>query len=1158
MANNESLRVESSSSTRSVADLEKNDDDHPYNKQNILLMTDGYKFSHYKQFPVSWSDPAFKTKIFKEGVTKVYNILSAPSIEKIVGKRRVCFITENASCVQEVDITQNATTSLSSEYDPESKILNVNVTKLLKSQESDSDDRVAFNVRVDQLKDLNSNVAAAKDASDLWLEGLQDDDILTFTLRNVDSSKERPNSSMEPPGANQYTGGYNVSYFTPRSYDKPFSDLYDDITKSKQKKGEKEMTKEELKKAREKYQQIVFFGLRYFIETYVTKKITEDNVQTAADFVARYMSNVSVVCMKPGPTPCPAGYDFTMFPYGDWMSIVNGDWVENAGDREQAKGKLPVKIEALPEGTVVNNKALCFKITNTHPRFYWLPNFLETLLVQVWYPTAVATQCRIMRGMYNAFRVHFRLPRPENVLTPPFFHRVFDLLDFGYRGVSSHETAALGSMAYYTAGLQGSDTTAGMRMACKIYPADADFYFRNSYGGTSVPAAEHSCVTSWGKEKDSLEAPQRGAFYNMIRQYVDSFCFTLVSDGFNIWNAIPDVWGGLPRGYNNDRSSVEIKKETGLSWDTKLGPENPYLATYNLNQVSGNVKTFLETHYPLDTVRGLVMYRQLSGTLSIVRPDSGEVEECLPNLLHFMFLTFPEHCVVESTNVKGTPVKYVRFKGQQLRLLQGDGVSLREFSSFLCNTQTNGYAVSTVHYGSGGGLLQKVNRDSLGCAFKCCAMVAKRGDNTWHVEPISKMPIDAPSKESDSGDLVPQRTKEPEKPTDLPKNSFKNVNAAAKVNSFIEPTYSVPGGGEDVPTTKNPLQVVFHPNDALNGSKMDVSNQGSFLKVMNRATLRPDETESSVGAMDRGTINDKHWMNDEGPEGETPNPESYPIKPLVGKPTNGRTCPEYLNRNEQDDFFDPVRMMALHEDEHKRNGSVNALCLYIIKSSLGVDWKNTTSEEWSSIDDKVNVVIKRWVDRFYDIIEIVDPDVQKVWKSMMNSITGLGLKFGDGRPDSISFGAGSALEKTLGKVKARVAKFANDQNLKPEDYAKNVLLVIDGKDPTQPDVKRDMQRTELLGETSTAESAMAKALGSLTGSNRPPLQRQGSRRDLVAAPSEETTAAGSLPMTQASGSTSSQASGSTLSGGGTGYPYASSSLVAENMAAQIRARLGRR
>merc|ERR1712203_1031367 len=76
------------------------------------------------------------------------------------------------------------------------------------------------------------------------------------------------------------------------------------------------------------------------------------------------------------------------------------------------------------------------------------------------------------------------------------------------------------------------------------------------------------------------------------------------------------------------------------------------------------------------------------------------------------------------------------FKGQQMRILQGDGVALDTVGDMLASLLANGFCANTVHFGSGGGLLQKLNRDSLACAFKCCAMYVG-----GKVFPVGKDPI---------------------------------------------------------------------------------------------------------------------------------------------------------------------------------------------------------------------------------------------------------------------------------------------------------------------------------------------------------------------------------------------------------------------------------
>ena len=131
---------------------------------------------------------------------------------------------------------------------------------------------------------------------------------------------------------------------------------------------------------------VVFFGLQYLVRVHDPNVVTAELIEEADAFIARYMADVGVLGEN--------GFDYTMFPRGDWEAMATGDYDGTGNPDPSRAGVLPIKIESLPEGTLLTPGVCCFKLTNTHPRFYWLPNFLETILVQVWYPMTVATQTR--------------------------------------------------------------------------------------------------------------------------------------------------------------------------------------------------------------------------------------------------------------------------------------------------------------------------------------------------------------------------------------------------------------------------------------------------------------------------------------------------------------------------------------------------------------------------------------------------------------------------------------------------------------------------------------------------------------------------------------------------------------------------------------------
>ena len=89
-------------------------------------------------------------------------------------------------------------------------------------------------------------------------------------------------------------------------------------------------------------------------------------------------------------------------------------------------------------------------VTNTDPKCYWLVNFLETLLVQVWYPMTVATNSREQEILLY----YLEKTGDPNTID-------FKLHDFGFRGVSSVESAGIGGAAHLTQFL-GTDTIASL------------------------------------------------------------------------------------------------------------------------------------------------------------------------------------------------------------------------------------------------------------------------------------------------------------------------------------------------------------------------------------------------------------------------------------------------------------------------------------------------------------------------------------------------------------------------------------------------------------------------------------------------------------------------------------------------------------------------
>mmetsp|Transcript_62784 Transcript_62784/g.175494 ORF Transcript_62784/g.175494 Transcript_62784/m.175494 type:complete len:475 (-) Transcript_62784:258-1682(-) len=240
---------------------------------------------------------------------------------------------------------------------------------------------------------------------------------------------------------------------------------------------------------------VCFFGLQYFLKRYmVGEVVTQEKIEEAAELYAAHFS------------------DDKMFFREGWEHIA-----KNCG------GKLPVEIKCVPEGMVIPNKTVLFTMVNTDPKCYWLTNFLETLLVQVWYPMTVCTNSR-----FQKLSIYEYMKKTGNTQWAPPNGVGFKLHDFGFRGVSSVESAATGGVAHLVNFL-GTDTMSAVVCAREFYGEPT--------AGFSIPASEHSTITSWGREGEC------NAMKNMLEKYPKGIV-ACVSDSYNIFKACEDYWGG--------------------------------------------------------------------------------------------------------------------------------------------------------------------------------------------------------------------------------------------------------------------------------------------------------------------------------------------------------------------------------------------------------------------------------------------------------------------------------------------------------------------------------------------------------------------------------------------------------------------------------------
>jgi len=258
------------------------------------------------------------------------------------------------------------------------------------------------------------------------------------------------------------------------------------------------------------WNETVFFGLQYLLKNYFLAPFTQAMVEEAREVITAH-----------GLT----------FNYDGWTNLI-----------AKHGGKLPLRIRAVAEGSIVPLHNVLMTVETTDDEFAWLGSWFETQLMRIWYAVTVSTQSwQIKRDVYK-----FLMETADDADA----EISFKVHDFGSRGVSSQETAAIGGAAHLVNFL-GSDTMSALLLHRKFYNC--------AMAGFSIPAAEHSTITSWGRDHEI------DAYRNMLNNFAKpGKTVAVVSDSWNIYHAVEKIWGEqLKQEVVDSGATVVIRPDSG-------------------------------------------------------------------------------------------------------------------------------------------------------------------------------------------------------------------------------------------------------------------------------------------------------------------------------------------------------------------------------------------------------------------------------------------------------------------------------------------------------------------------------------------------------------------------------------------------------------------
>ncbi|OZI07254.1 nicotinate phosphoribosyltransferase [Siphonobacter sp. BAB-5385] len=324
---------------------------------------------------------------------------------------------------------------------------------------------------------------------------------------------------------------------------------------------------------------VVFFGLQYFIKKYLLEEFEEQFFKKPkTEVVKKYQRRIENYLGK---------------------GAITYDHVEALHEL----GYLPLEIRALPEGTLTPFRVPMFTIQNTQPEFFWLTNFLETLLSCIlWLPCTSATTAFHYRNLLDQYA---EKTGGDAAFVPWQGH------DFSFRGMAGLEAAELSGAAHLLS-FTGTDTIPAIDFLETYYGANVD----TELVGGSVPATEHS-VMCMGTQSGEIDT-----FRRLIHEIYPRGVVSIVSDTWDFWQVITEFMPQLKDAILSREGKVVIRPDSG---DPVLILCGDPAAPVGTPAYKGAVECLWETFGGTITATG---YRLLDAHIGLIYGDSITLERC--------------------------------------------------------------------------------------------------------------------------------------------------------------------------------------------------------------------------------------------------------------------------------------------------------------------------------------------------------------------------------------------------------------------------------------------------------------------------------------------------------------------------------------------------
>lgn len=462
---------------------------------------------------------------------------------------------------------------------------------------------------------------------------------------------------------------------------------------------------------------VVFFGLQGFIKEYLIEYFSKNFFyRKLEDVVAEYKRVIKNTLGEEDP---------------DASHII----------ALHKLGYLPIEIKALPEGTLTPIKVPMFTIENTVDEFFWVTNYLETLLsCMLWQPMTSAT----ISLEYRKILDKYALETVGNTSGVKFCGH-----DFSMRGMSSLESAKI-SGAGHLLSFAGTDTIPSILYVEEFYNANIE----EELIGTSTPATEHSVQCCYGQEEEI------NTFKRLITEVYPKGTVSVVSDTWDLWKVLTEYLPELKSTIMNRDGKLVIRPDSGdpvkilcgdidiINLNDKvrcLQEANCYFGRMAWNYFSDKVMQLLHDKKEYNFTLNEKIYKAECVPHFKIEKDMFK-EDCRYVLndvevnIKEIELTPANKGVVQllwETFGGTTTKKGYKLLDQHIGCIYGDAITLERCKEICEKLKEKGFASTNMVYGMGSYSFQFNTRDTFGFAMKTTYAVVDGEERFLFKNPIT-------------------------------------------------------------------------------------------------------------------------------------------------------------------------------------------------------------------------------------------------------------------------------------------------------------------------------------------------------------------------------------------------------------------------------------